>query len=130
MCISSINILASYEHGWNVTVGNVTSTAIDVSWLPLKTKSFNSTNIYGYAALCFRNVTSNVLVMNFENASSSNTVLRNPRPYTRYKVKVMALVKDGVTDVLTLKNSEEINIHTPEDGENFQKVLYCYNASV
>ena len=119
MCILRITFLASYEHGWNVTVDNVNSTAIDVSWLPLNTSSFNSTDIYGYTAVCLHSVTSDILVMYLENASSSNTVVRNLRPYTRYKVKAIALVRDGVTGAITLKNSKEIDIRTQEDGEKF-----------
>ena len=120
MCILRITFLASYEHGWNVTVDNVNSTEINVSWLPLNTSSFNFTDIYGYIAVCLHNVTRDILVMNLENASSSNTVVRNLRPYTRYKVKVIALVRNGVTGAILLKNSVVIDIRTQDDGENFQ----------
>ena len=130
MCLC-INFLASYQNGWNVTVSNVNSSTIDVSWLPL-----NTSDIYGYVTVCLDNVTNDILVMNVENASSSNTVIRNLRPYTTYKVKVVALVRDGVTGETTLKSSKRIDIRTQEDGEDFLRNLfylacttftYCFN---
>ena len=62
-------------------------------------------------------------MVNLENASSSNTVVRNLRPYTSYKVKVVALVRDGVTGEITLKTSKKIDIRTQEDGKDFTFVL-------
>ena len=115
-----INFLASYQHGWNITINNVTPSTVDVSWSPLNTTSVNLTDIYGYVAVCLQNVTSDILLMNVESASSSNTSVRNLRPYTSYKVKVAALVRDRVTGVITLKSSKKIDIRTNEDGEDFQ----------
>ena len=60
--------------------------------------------------------------MNVENGSSSNTLVRNLRPYTSYKVKVVALVRNGVTGVITLKSSKEIDILTQEEGEDFRGI--------
>jgi hypothetical protein len=117
--LSFVHFLASYHRGWNVTVGNISSTAAIVSWLPLNSSSsLNSTDIYGYVVLFLRNST-NILKLNLESASSSNTVVRNLSPYTRYKLKVVALVRDGDTGVTALKSSDETDIRTQEDGENF-----------
>ena len=55
--------------------------------------------------------------MNVEKASSSNTAVHGLRFYRRYQVKVVALVKDRVTGVITLKSSEKTDIRTEEGGE-------------
>ena len=113
-----VHFIDSYQRGWNVTVGNISSTAAIVSWLPLNSSSsLNSTDIYGYIVLFLRNDT-NILKLNLESASSSNTVVRNLRRYTRYKVKVVALVRDGDTGVTALKSRDKLDIRTEEDGKN------------
>ena len=120
-----INVLASYQHGWNITVANASSTAVDVSWLPLKIKSSNSTYIYGYVAALhlLRNGTGDILLLNvttpssLNTSASFNTVVSALRPYTRYQVKVVALVRDNVTGVITLKSSKSKEIKTREGGE-------------
>ena len=58
-------------------------------------------------------------MVNVENTSSSNTVIHNLRPYTTYKVKVVALIRDGVTGEITLESSKRIDIRTQEDGKDF-----------
>ena len=77
------------------------------------------TDIVGYVVLCLHSGTSDILLLNVENASSSNTVVRDLKPYRRYRVKVAAVIKDRVTGVITLKSSEEIDIRTKEGGEQF-----------
>ncbi|KAL9953398.1 hypothetical protein ACROYT_G040810 [Oculina patagonica] len=118
---------APYQHGWNVTVNKITSTAVDVSWLPLNTSSLNSTYIYGYVAVCLHNITSRILVTNLENASSSSTMPGNLKPYTIYRVKVFALVRDGITGVITLKSSKNIEIRTKEDVPGAVSWVYAYS---
>jgi len=100
----------------NVTVGNISSTTFSVSWLPLNTSSLNSTDVYGYVAVCFDSVSSDILLLSVESASSSNTVVRNLKSYRKYKVKVVAFLKHRVTGVLTLKSSRETDIRTKEGG--------------
>ena len=118
-CLMFVHFIDSYQRGWNVTVGNISSTAAIVSWLPLNSSSsLNSTDIYGYIVLFLRNDT-NILKLNLESASSFNTMVRNLKPYTRYTVKVVGLVRDGDTGVTALKSSHETDIRTQEDGENF-----------
>ncbi len=112
-----MTFLASYQHGWNITLGNASSTAVDISWLPLKTNSLNSTDIYGYVAVCFHNGTSDAVLSNVENASSFNTVVHNLTSYRRYQVKVVALFKNRVTGEIILKSSEKVDIRTKEGGE-------------
>ena len=80
------------------------------------------TDIYGYVAVCLQNVISDILVMNVENASSSTTLVRNLTSYTSYKVKVVALVSNRVTGVITLKSSKEIDMYTQEEGEDFRGI--------
>ena len=117
------NVLASYRHGLNVTVANASSTAVDVIWLPLNTESSNSTYIYGYVTVLLRNGTGDILLLNvttpssLNTSASFNTVVSALRPYTRYQVKVVALVRDHVTGVMTLKSSKSKEIQTLEGGE-------------
>ena len=117
------NVLDSYQHGWNVTVANASSAAVDISWLPLNTKSSNSTYIYGYVAVLVRNGAGDILLLNVATPSSLNTsasfnsVVSALRPYTKYHVKVFALLRDRVTGVISLRSSESTEIQTPEDGE-------------
>ena len=117
------NVLAFYQHGLNVTVANASSTAVDVSWLPLNTESSNSTYIYGYVTVLLRNGTGDILLSNvttpssLNTSASFNTVVSALRPYTRYQVKVVALVRDHVTGVITLKSSKSKEIQTLEGGE-------------
>ena len=73
--------------------------------------------MYGYVAVCLRSNSSDILPLSVENASSAlNTVVSYLEPYRSYKVKVVALLKDRGTGVTTLKNSEETEIRTKEDG--------------
>ena len=117
------DVLVSYQHGWNITVANASSTAVDVSWLPLNTESSNSTYIYGYVTVLLRNGTGDILLLNvttpssLNTSASFNTVVSALRPYTRYQVKVVALVRDHVTGVITLKSSKSKEIQTLEGGE-------------
>jgi len=108
--------LVSYQHSWNVTVGNISSTTVIVSWLPLNTSGLNSSDIYGYVAVCLPRGSSDILQFSVENASSSNILVRNLKSYKKYKVNVVALLKDRVTGVITLKSSEETYIRTKEGG--------------
>ena len=112
-------LIVSYQRDWNITVSNISSTTVNVSWLPLDTSSFHSTDIYGYVAVCLRGNSGDIVLLRVENASSSNTVVRNLKSYRMYKVKVVALLKDRVTGVITLKSSEKTDIRTKEDGMLF-----------
>ena len=118
-------LLVSYQRDWNITVSNISSTTVSVSWLPLNTSSLNSTDIYGYVAFCLHRGSSDILLLSVENASSSNTVVRNLNSYRKYKVKVVALLKDRVTGVITLKSSEETDFRTKEGGKSFLFYLNC-----
>ena len=112
------DFLVSYQLDWNVTVGNISSTTVNVSWLPLNTSSSNYTDVYGYVAFCLGRNSSDILLLSVENASSaSNTVMRNLKSYSNYEVKVVVLLKDRVTGVISLKSSEKIDIRTKEGGK-------------
>lgn len=118
------DFLVSYQRDWNVIVGNISSTAVNVSWSPLNSSSLNSTainydstDIYGYVTVCLRNGGSDILPLSVENASlPSSTVVRNLKPYSNYKVKVVALLKDRITGVTTLRSSEKTDMRTREGG--------------
>jgi len=111
-----VQFSVSYEDRWNVSVSNISSTTVNVGWLPLNSSSLNSTEIYGYVAVCLHSVSGDILLLSVENASSSDTIVRNLKSYRRYKVKVVALLKDRKTGVITLKSSEETDIRTKEGG--------------
>ena len=85
--------------------------------MPLNTDNLNSTGLFGYVPVFLHSGTSDILVLNVENVTSSNTVTRNLKSYRRYQVKVVALLKDRVTGEITLKSSESIQIRTKEGGE-------------
>jgi len=72
--------------------------------------------MYGYVAVCIRRGSSDIVLLNVENVLSSNTMVRNLRPYSSYEVKVVALLKDRVTNVTTLESSEKTEIRTKEGG--------------
>ena len=116
-CFVFVDFVVSYQRDWNVTVGNISSTTVNVSWLPLNTSSLNSTDLYGYVAVCLRRGSSDILLLSVESASSSNTVVRNLKPYSNYEVKVVALLKDRLTGVITLKSSEKKEIRMKEGGK-------------
>ena len=115
-CFILADFLVSYQRDWNVTVGNISSTTVTLSWLPLNISSLNSTDVYGYVGVRLPSGSGDILVLSVENVSSSNTVVRNLKSYKKYKVKVVALLKDRVTGVITLKSSEETYIRTKEGG--------------
>jgi len=116
MCFVLADVLVSYQRDWNVTVGNINSTTVNVSWLPLNNSSLNSTDVYGYLAVCLRRGSSDILLLSVENASSCNTMVRNLKPYSNYEVKVVALLKDRLSGVITLTSSEKTDIRTKEGG--------------
>ena len=113
------DFLVSYQLDWNVTVGYISSTSVSFSWLPLNTSSLNSTDVYGYVAVCLRRNSSDILLLSVENALSSNIVVRNLKSYSNYEANVVALLKDRVTGVITLKSSEKRDIRTKESGRQF-----------
>ena len=83
----------------------------------MNSSSLNSTDINGYVAVCLRSGSRDILPLSVENASlASNTVVRNLKPYSNYKVKVVALLKDRITGVTTLRSSEKTDMRTREGG--------------
>ena len=121
-CFIFVDFLASHQRDWNVTVSSINSTTVNISWCPLNSSGLNSTDIYGYVAVFVRSGSGNIVPLSVENASfASNTVVRNLKPYSNYTVKVIAVLKDRVTGVTTLKSSEKTDIHTKEGG-----TLSCY----
>ena len=97
-----------------------------MSWFRLNTYNSNSSCIYGYVAALhmLRIGTGDIHVLNVTNtlASKANssfldTVVSGLRPYTKYGVKVVALVRDRMTGVITPKISSISEVQTPEGGE-------------
>lgn len=96
-----------------------------MSWFRLNTYNSNSSYIYGYVAALhmLRISTGDILVLNVTIAPASNanssfldTVVNGLRPYTKYGVKVVALVRDRMTGIISLKSSSISEVQTPEGG--------------
>lgn len=96
-----------------------------MSWFRLNTYNSNSSYIYGYVAALhmLRINTGDILVLNVTIAPASNanssfldTVVNGLRPYTKYGVKVVALVRDRMTGIISLKSSSISEVQTPEGG--------------
>lgn len=96
-----------------------------MSWFRLNTYNSNSSYIYGYLAALhmLRISTGDILVLNVTIAPASNanssfldTVVNGLRPYTKYGVKVVALVRDRMTGIISLKSSSISEVQTPEGG--------------
>ena len=97
-----------------------------MSWFRLNTYNSNSSYIYGYVAALhmLRISTGDILVLNVTIAPASNanssfldTVVNGLRPYTKYGVKVVALVRDRMTGIISVKSSSISEVQTPEGGE-------------
>ena len=97
-----------------------------MSWFRLNTYNSNSSYIYGYVAALHMLRISNgdILVLNVTIAPASNanssfldTVVNGLRPYTKYGVKVVALVRDRMTGIISHKSSSISEVQTPEGGE-------------
>ena len=97
-----------------------------MSWFRLNTYNSNSSYIYGYVAALhlLRIGTGDILVLNVTNTPASNansslldTAVSGLRPYTKYGVKVVALVRDRMTGVISLKISSIKKVQTLEGGE-------------
>ncbi|PFX11658.1 Phosphatidylinositol phosphatase PTPRQ, partial [Stylophora pistillata] len=105
-----------YERGWNVTISNVSSRAIGVSWPPLSTTSLNSTYIYGYVVFLrmLSNGMGDILVQEEANSTSLSKVVSGLRSYVKYQVKAVAFLKDRVSGKISLKTSESAETQTAE----------------
>ncbi|XP_022801631.1 mucin-like protein isoform X3 [Stylophora pistillata] len=114
-----------YQRGWNVTISNVSSRAIGVSWPPLSTTSLNSTYIYGYVVFVrmLSNGMGDILVQEEANFTSLSTVVSGLRAYVKYQVEVVAFLKDRISGKLSLKTSEIAEIQTAE-GAPFRRPSY------
>ena len=97
-----------------------------MSWFRFNTYNSNSSYIYGYVAALqmLRIGTGDILVLNVINAHASNvnssffgTLVSGLRPYTKNGVKVVALVRDRMTGVISLKSSAINEVQTQESGE-------------
>ena len=126
VCFVFLHIQALHQREWNITAVTVSSTEIHVSWFRFNTSNSNSSYIYGYVAALqmLRIGTGDILVLNVINAPVSNlnssffgTLVSGLRPYTKYGVKVVALVRDRMTGVISLKISSINEVQTLEGGE-------------
>ncbi|CAH3044147.1 unnamed protein product, partial [Pocillopora meandrina] len=132
-------IEALQQREWNITAVSVSSTEVYVSWFRLNTYNSNSSCIYDYVAALhmLRIGTGDIHVLNVTNALASkanssflDTVVSGLRPYTKYGVKVVALVRDRMTGVITPKISSISEVQTPEGVPDRVPWLYVSNRGV
>ena len=117
MLLLHFNVQALDEPGWNFTVTQVSSKAINASWLPLNTNNSDSSYIYGYLVILQKllNGTGDILLLDL--AHNACTVVSGLRPYTKYQVRAVALLRDRGSSKISLKTSESTEIQTAEGGE-------------
>ena len=104
-----------------------------MTWSRLNTCNSNTTYIYGYVVNVhmLQNGTGSIIMLNITNAPSSNTssssltaVVSGLRPYTKYRVKVVALVRDRMSGVISSKSSPTNEIQTLEGGKKTKSNTY------
>lgn len=119
MLLLYFNVQALDEPGWNFTVTQASSGAINASWLPLNVNSSDSSDIYGYLVVLHKLLsgTSDIHLLDVAHNASLSTVVSGLRPNMKYQVRVVALLRDRVSGKISLKTSESTEIQTAEGGE-------------
>ena len=117
MLLLYFNVQALVEPGWNFTVTQVSSKAINASWLPLSANSSNSSYIYGYLIVLHKLPSGTGDIHQLDVARDASTVVSGLKPYTKYQVRAVALLRDRDSGKISLKTSESTDIQTAEGGE-------------
>lgn len=119
MLLLYFNVQALDEPGWNFTVTQASSGAINASWLPLNVNSSDSSDIYGYLVVLHKLLsgTSDIHLLDVAHNASSSTVVSGLRPNMKYQVRAVALLRDRVSGKISLKTSESTEIQTAVGGE-------------
>lgn len=119
MLLLYFNVQALDEPGWNFTVTQASSGAINASWLPLNVNSSDSSDIYGYLVVLHKLLsgTSDIHLLDVAHNASLSTVVSGLRPNMKYQVRAVALLRDRVSGKISLKTSESTEIQTAVGGE-------------
>ena len=119
MLLLYFNVQALDEPGWNFTVTQANSGAINASWLPLNVNSSDSSDIYGYLVVLHKLLsgTSDIHLLDVAHNASLSTVVSGLRPNMKYQVRAVALLRDRVSGKISLKTSESTEIQTAVGGE-------------
>lgn len=119
MLLLYFNVQALDEPGWNFTVTQASSGAINASWLPLNVNSSDSSDIYGYLVVLHKLLsgTSDINLLDVAHNASLSTLVSGLRPNMKYQVRAVALLRDRVSGKISLKTSESTEIQTAEGGE-------------
>ena len=117
MFLSYFNVQALVEPGWNFTVTQVIAKAINASWLLLSANSSNSSYIYGYLVVFHKLPSGTGDIHQLDVAHDASTMVSGLKPYTKYRVRAVALLRDRDGGKISLKTSESNEIQTAEGGE-------------
>ena len=116
-------LVAPAQTGWNISVWNVNSTTMSVRWSPYNSsKTQNSSNLYGFAVACIPVRSNSTPTISSADVSSLTQEVVGLRPFTEYRVRVIAIVKDNSTGMVVMRTSETVLVNTTKDGNhNFPK---------
>ena len=109
------------QTGWNISVWNVSSTTMSVRWSPYNSsKTQNSNNLYGFAVACIPVRSNSTPTISSADVSSLTQEVVGLRPFTEYRVRVIAILKGGSSGMVVMRASETVLANTTaEDGTFF-----------
>ena len=107
-------LAAPVQTGWNISVWNVNSTTMSVRWSSYKTQ--NSFNLYGFAVACIPVRSNSTPTISSADVSSLTQEVVGLRPFTEYRVRVIAILKDNSIGMVVMRTSETVLVNTTEDG--------------
>ena len=88
-----------------------------VRWSPYNSsKTQNSSNLYGFAVACIPVRSNSTPTISSANVSSLTQEVVGLRPFTEYRVRVIAILKDNSTGMVVMRTSETVLVNTTEDG--------------
>ena len=105
------------QTGWNISIWNVNYTTMSVRWSPYNySKTQNSSNLYGFAVACIPVRSNSTPTISSADVSSLTQEVVGLRPFTEYRVRVIAIVKDNSTGMVVMRTSETVLVNTTKDG--------------
>ena len=108
------------QTGWNISVWNVDSTTMSVRWSPYNfSKTQNPGNLYGFAVACIPVRSNSTPTISSADVSSLTQEVVGLQPFTEYRVRVIAILKDGSSGMVVMRTSETVLANTTEDGTFF-----------
>ena len=110
-------LVAPVQTGWKISVWNVNSTTMSVRWSSYNSsKTQNSNNLYGFAVACIPVRSNSTPTISSADVSSLTQEVVGLRPFTEYRVRVIAILKDKSTGKVAMHASETVLANTTEDG--------------